>query len=185
MKRIVYTVAVALLVPTLSFAQLNLQNAATITLTKTEAITVKQLRNEVARIEEQAKRTLSAAERRQVLDVMINTRLAVQALSGTSWRSTENEVNQQLQQARDAMKAKLGRDPTDKEFEDAVKAETGMSFAEFKDDMRRQMTVQKYLMNKKRPLFESIKPTTEAEIVSTCTNSPRRAWSGPTPFAFP
>jgi hypothetical protein len=79
MKRIVQTVLFALLVPALSFAQLSLQNAATVNLTKTEPITVKQLKAEIAKIESQAKRALSPAERRQVLDVMINTRLAVQA----------------------------------------------------------------------------------------------------------
>jgi parvulin-like peptidyl-prolyl isomerase len=64
------------------------------------------------------------------------------------------------------MRAQLGRDATDKEFEDAVKAETGVSLPEFKEEMRRQLTVQKYLMNKKKPLFDAIKPPTEAEILS-------------------
>lgn len=166
MKRIAQTVVFALLVPALSFAQLNLQNAATINLTKTEPITVRQLKSEVAKIESQAKRQLSAAERRQVLEVMINTRLAVQAAERDKLAVTENEMNQQFVQARSAMKAKLGREPTDREFEDAVKAETGLALSEFKDEMRRQLTVQKYLMNKKRPLFDTVKPPTEAEIVS-------------------
>ena len=166
MKRILQMFVFALLVPALSFAQLNLQNAATVSLTKTEPITVKQLKSEVAKIESQAKRQLSTAERRQVLDVMINTRLAVQAAERDKLALTENELNQQLLQARSALKAQLGRDATDKEFEDAVKAETGLLLVDFKEEMRRQLTVQKYLMNKKRPLFDAIKPPTEAEIVS-------------------
>ena len=166
MKRIVQAFLLASLVPVLSFAQTDLQPAATINLTKTEPITVKQVKVEVAKIEAQTKRTLTSAERRQVLDIMINERLAMQAAERDKLSITENELNQQMQQARGMMKSKIGRDPTDKEFEDAVKAETGLKLADFKEQMRRQLTIQKYLMTKKRASFESIKQPTEAEISS-------------------
>ncbi|MFA6507155.1 MAG: peptidyl-prolyl cis-trans isomerase [Treponemataceae bacterium] len=166
MKRIVKAILLAALVPVLSFAQTDLQPAATVNLTKTEPITVKQLKAEITKIEVQSKRTLSVPERRQVLDIMINERLAMQASERDKLGLTENELNQQMQQARNMMKQKIGRDPTDKEFEEAVKAETGLKLADFKEQMRRQLTIQKYLMTKKRSLFEGIKPPTDAEILS-------------------
>lgn len=158
---------VSLLLPAGAFAQSDLQPAAIVKLTKTEPISVKQLKAEVSKLEAQAKRTLSQSERRQVLDVMINERLAVQAAERDKLAVAESEVNAQIQKAKDSMNAKLGRAPTDKEFEDALKAETGMTLAEYKDSMRRQMTVQKYLTTKKRDKFESVSAPTEAEIKST------------------
>lgn len=166
MKRFLKAVLLASLVPVLSFAQTDLQPVATVNLLKTEPITVKQLKAEVAKIETQSKRTLTVSERRQVLDIMINERLALQASERDKLGLSEGELNQQLQQARGVMKQKIGREPTDKEFEDAVKAETGLKLADFKEQMRRQLTIQKYLMTKKRSSFEAIKPPTEAEITS-------------------
>jgi parvulin-like peptidyl-prolyl isomerase len=166
MKRILYAALLAAFVPALTFAQADLQPVAIVKLTKTEPISVKQLKTEVQRFEAQAKRTLSVDERRQVLDVMINERLALQAAERDKIAITDNEFNQQFQQLRNSMAAQLKRQPTDAEFESAVKAETGLSLTEYKDQVRRQMTVQKFVLTKKRPLFESITTPTEDEIKS-------------------
>lgn len=167
MKRFLFASTLAALVPFLAAAQMDLQPAAIVKLTKTEAISVKQLKAEVAKIEAQGGRTLKAEERRQVLDVMINEILALQAAERDKVVVSDAELNTQLQQARASMKAKLGREPTNKEFEDAVKAETGLSLDEFKEQMRKQFTIQKYLTTKKRSLFEGMAAPTEAEIKST------------------
>jgi parvulin-like peptidyl-prolyl isomerase len=63
-----------------------------------------------------------------------------------------------------SMAAQLKRQPTEAEFESAVKAETGLSMGEYRDQIRRQMLVQKYVLTKKRPLFEGLKAPTEDEI---------------------
>jgi len=148
MKRILYAVLLAAFVPALSFAQAELQPAAIVKLTKTEPISVKQVRAEVQRFETQAKRTLTVAERREVLDVMINERLAIQAAERDKIAITDNELNQQIQQFRGGMAAQLKRQPTDAEFESAVKAETGLSLGEYKEQVRRQMIVQKFVHQK-------------------------------------
>lgn len=167
MKRFLFAATLVALVQTAAMAQMDLQPAAIVRLTKTEAISVKQLKAEVAKMETQAGRALQPEERRQVLDVMINEALALQAADRDKVVISDAELNNQLQQARSSMKAKLGRNPTDKEFEDAVKAETGMSLADFKEQMRRQLTIQKYLMTKKRPLFEGLAAPTDQEIKNT------------------
>jgi len=167
MKRFLSASLIVALVPVFAFAQMDLQPAAIVKLTKTEAITVKQLKAEVEKIESQTGKTLKAADRRQLLDVMINEVLALQAADRDKVVVSDAELNNQLQQARSSMNSKLGRAPTDKEFEDAVKVETGLSLADFKEQMRRQFTIQKYLMTKKRSSFEGITAPTEAEIKTT------------------
>jgi parvulin-like peptidyl-prolyl isomerase len=163
MKRILF-VLIGLLATVSVFSQVNLQPAATINLIRTEAITVGQLRIEVERMEQSTGRTLTHAERLQVLDVIINERLAMQAAEQDRIVVTENEVNQQIQALRSSMVQQLGRQPTDAEFAQAVRNESGLTVDAFREQMRRQMIVQKYLMHKKGDLINSVRPPTDDEI---------------------
>jgi parvulin-like peptidyl-prolyl isomerase len=166
MKQII-SVLLVLIVAGLGFAQNDLQPAAIVRLTKSEPITVKQYRTELERMEKSASRTLTTAERRQVLDVMINERLAVQAAERDKITVTDAEINNHIQQLRASMVQNLGRQPTDAEFALALKNETGLELAAYRDQLRRQALLQKYLMSKKQDLFNSIKQPTEEEILNT------------------
>lgn len=163
MKKTIF-VLVGLLTAVYSFAQANLQPVATINLIRTEAITVGQLRTEVERMEQSTGRTLNHSERLQVLDVMINERLVMQAAERDRITVTENEVNQQIQQLRSGMAQQLGRQPTDAEFAQAVMNESGLDVPTFRNELRKQMLVQKYLVSQKGDLINSIRIPTEAEI---------------------
>jgi parvulin-like peptidyl-prolyl isomerase len=151
------------------FAQTDplMQPAAIINLTKSEPITVKQFRTEVERMEKNTRRTLSEKERRDVLDAMINERLAIQAAEKDRIAVSENEVSQQINQLKTQMVQAIGRQPTDAEFATAIRNETGLEMTAFRDQVRRQLTTQKYLMSKKQSTLEGIKVPTETEIVST------------------
>jgi len=164
MKRTVFFVILGLLLTTSGFSQADLQPAAIVNLTKSEPITVKQLRTEVERMEKAAGRALTQPERLQVLDVIINERLALQAAERDKVSITEQEVNQQLQQLRNALAQQLGRQPTEAEFNQELRSESGMDAQAFREQLRRQMIVQKYLMTKKENLINSIRPPTEEEI---------------------
>jgi len=141
------------------------QVAAIVNLTKNEPITVAQLRTEVERMEKASGKTLSKTERLQVLDIMINERLAIQAAEKEKITISENEVNTQIQQLRAVLAQQLGRQPTDDEFNQAVKKESGLDFPVFREQLRKQLIVQKYLMAKKGDLIKNIKEPTEAEII--------------------
>jgi parvulin-like peptidyl-prolyl isomerase len=166
MKRILMVMMVLLLAAGTVFAQSDLQSVAIVRLTRSEPITVKQLRTEVEKMEQSGGRTLTATERRQVLDVMINERLAIQAAERDRVTISDAEVNNQLQQMRASMSQSLGRQPTDQEFEIAVLQETGSDVATFTASLRKQMLIQKYLMEKKRSIFDAMKAPTEAEITN-------------------
>jgi len=163
MKQIIFVI-LALFMAVPAFSQSALQSAATVNLTKTEAITVGQLRTDVERLEKATGKTLSKSERLEVLDTMINERLVIQAAERDRIMVTENEVNQQIQQLRSALAQQIGRQPTEAEFSQAVKNESGLDVQALKEQLRRQLIVQKYLMAKKGDLINSIKTPTDQEI---------------------
>ncbi|MDR0316780.1 MAG: SurA N-terminal domain-containing protein [Treponema sp.] len=149
------------------FAQSDLQPAAIVNLIRSEPITVKQFRTEVEKMERAAGRSLTEREQRDILDLMINERLVIQAAERDRVTVSESEVNQQINQLRAQMVQTIGRQPTDAEFNQAVKNETGLEMPAFREQMRRQLLVQKYLTSKKQSLFESIRVPTEQDILNT------------------
>jgi parvulin-like peptidyl-prolyl isomerase len=156
-----------LAVTALAAAQNDLQPAAIVNLTRSEPITVKQFRNEVERMEKGTGRTLNTTERRQVLDVLINEKLAIQAAERDKVAISENEVNQQMQQLRSGLAQSIGRQPTDAEFAQAIQNDTAMELPAFREQLRRQLLVQKYLQSKKQSVFDAVKIPTGEEIENT------------------
>jgi len=165
MKRLIIFVCLTFLAVS-AFSQADLQPVATVNLIRTEPVTVRQLRTEVERMEKSANRALTMDERRQVLDVVINERLVLQAAERDRVLITENEINQQIQQLKNTLAQQLGRQPTDAEYAQAVMNESGLDVNTFREQMRRQMIVQKYLMTKKGDLINSIRVPTDAEITT-------------------
>ncbi|MDR2509634.1 MAG: SurA N-terminal domain-containing protein, partial [Spirochaetaceae bacterium] len=104
-----------------AFGQNDMQTVATVRLTKTESITVKQLKIEVDNIQKATGKTLNNAERREVLDSMINQRLALQAADRDRVSVSDAEVNQQINEFRSQLAGRLGRNPTESEFADAIR----------------------------------------------------------------
>ncbi|MCL2472757.1 MAG: peptidyl-prolyl cis-trans isomerase [Treponema sp.] len=183
MKRFFILVLMAACIAFSVYAQQDLQPVAIVRLTKSEPITVKQLRTEIEKLAWQdlaprlnrpptaaeianAVQSVTPDQRKQILDVIINERLALQAADRDKVTVTDNELNQQIQQLRTQLAQSIGRQPTDDEFAQAIKNETGLDLPAFRDQLRRQSIVQKYLMSKKQDSFSSIKTPTDAEIVN-------------------
>jgi len=166
MKRNAFLTVICFLLAVPVFPQTDLQAVATINLIKTEAISVRQLRTEVERMEKAAGRTLNEQQRREVLDAMINERLAIQAAERDKITVSESEVNRQIDQLKAQMVQVIGRQPTDAEFATAIRNETGLDMSAFREQARRQLITQKYLMSKKQSTIENIKVPTDEEIVN-------------------
>ena len=164
MKKVTFFLLLFTVVAAMVAAQNDLQPAAIVNLTKSEPITVKQFRSEVERMEKGAGRALSAAERQQVLDVLINEKLAIQAAERDKVTISENEVNQQMQQLRTGLAQSMGRQPTEAEFAQAIRNDTALELPAFREQLRRQLLTQKYLVSKKQSILETVKPPTEGEI---------------------
>jgi hypothetical protein len=150
------------------FAQdIQLQPIAKVNLTKTEVITVKQYRAEVERTEKTAGRPLSPENRKQVLDMMVNEKLVIQAAERDKITISENEVTQQFEQLRVQLSRNIGRQPSDAEFAAAVRNQYGLELPAFRDQVRRQLIVNKYLQTKKQDVLSSLKVPTEEDIANT------------------
>jgi len=183
MKRFLILCILTIISGAFVFAQSDLQTVAIVRLTKSEPITVRQLRAEIDKLAwqdiaprigrqpttaeiTQASQGLNMQQRKQVLDIMINERLALQAAERDRITVSENELNQQITQLKSTMSQAIGRSPTDDEFAQAIKNETGMDLPSFRDQLRKQAITQKYLMSKKQDQFNNIKEPGEADIVN-------------------
>jgi len=182
MKRYFILFIFAVFPLTIAVAQADLQPVALVSLTKSEPITVKQLKTEIEKYFWQSITTrlgrlptttelsrevqnCSMEIKRQVLEVLINDRLAIQAAERDKITVTDNEVNQQISQLRAQMAQTIGRQVTDEEFATAIKNETGQDLPAFRDTMKRQGIVQKYLLSKKQDLFANMKQPTDEEVI--------------------
>jgi len=150
-----------------SFAQADLQPVAIINLTKSEPITVRQWRTEVERMEKGTGRPLTQQGRREILDRMINEKLLLQAAERDKLTVSENEITARINQSKGQMARILGRQPTDAEFAAELRSQTGLEVSAYREELRKQLITQKYLMAKKGGSFDKFQPPTEQEIVNT------------------
>ena len=164
MKRIALLALLFVFCSFCGFAQTDLQPAAIVKLTKSEPITVKQFRTEVERMEKLTSRTLTEAQKKEVLDAMIDERLVVQAADRDKITVSDSELNAQIQELKEMLGEQRGRPVTDMEFATVIKSEMGLDMPAYREQGRRQLLIQKYLLQTKKSLFDSIKEPTEAEI---------------------
>ncbi|MDR2445446.1 MAG: peptidyl-prolyl cis-trans isomerase [Spirochaetaceae bacterium] len=166
MKKRFIVFGLVLLSAAVVWAQNDLKTVATVTLTKTEQISVKMLRVRVEQMEAALGRPLNAEERREVLDGMINERLALQAAERERITVTETELNQQFNELRAQLARMIGRTPTDAEFNSAIRQQTGMELSAYREEAKKTLTIQKYMLAKKQDVLSSIKEPTDAEILA-------------------
>jgi parvulin-like peptidyl-prolyl isomerase len=118
----------------------------------------------VDRIEKLTGQALNTSQRREVLDGLINEKLFFQAAERDKVIVSEGEVTEQVTQLRTQLAQNLGRQPTDAEFSTAIQRQYGVDIPAFREQVRSEMLLQKYLMTKKQSIFESIKAPSDGDI---------------------
>jgi parvulin-like peptidyl-prolyl isomerase len=183
MKRFLVAFSLCFLVSSLSFAQIDLQTIAVVKLTKSEPITVKQVKTEAeqyvktAMIQEtgrqpsadelnRALQGLTLEDKRQVLNLMINEKLTLQAAERDKVSISESEINQQINGLRSQLAQNIGRQPTDAEFSLAIRNQMGVELPAYRDMLRRQLLMQKYLVEKKQGVINGFKNPTDEDILT-------------------
>jgi parvulin-like peptidyl-prolyl isomerase len=164
MRRFGFFFLVGVFIAGTVFAQNEMQTVATVRLTKTEPISVKQLQNEVALLEIQAKRPLTVDEKNQVLESMINQRLVLQAAERDRVAVSDGELTQQIERIRSSYARSLGRQPTEAEFTQAIRSQFDLDMPSFREYYRKQLTMEKYLLSKNQGLTETPAAPTAVEI---------------------
>lgn len=159
-QRILALLACAALVAPL-FAQGLTTPMATVRLTKTEIISERQFRDDVAKVEKIRGRALSAEERKAFLDDIIDDLLFAQMCERDGIRTTDAEVNAMIAQVR----SQLGQNVTDAQFEQYLTSQ-GVALADYRTLIRKQILQQKWLQTAKANEIRAIPPVTPQEILS-------------------
>jgi parvulin-like peptidyl-prolyl isomerase len=131
-------------------------------LIKKEPITVRQLKSELAPIEQARGRPYTVPERRAALDELVNQRLILQAAERDRIAVSEGEIDAAL---RDYLSQQNGRALTDAEYVQAMQ-QAGTNAPAVRQQVSRQLLMQKYLMSKKQAQINAVRQPTEDEITN-------------------
>jgi foldase protein PrsA len=138
--------------------------AATVRLTRPQAITVRQLRKVVDPFEERAKRPATKEERRQVLDGLVNRALIEQAGERDKVFVSDAEVKAKLDEVRKntGMQLSAGRDLTEQELQTLVK-NSGLAWDDYQKELRYSILTLNYVRMKKKGVIEAVTTPTDDE----------------------
>lgn len=148
------------------FADVIDKPVATVKLSKLEAITLKQFRQKVETLESRTQNALSLDDRKRLLDLLVGDILIKQAAEKEGLTVPQQEINARIEQARKSggQSLNLNRDLTDAELKSLIQ-QSGISWEEYMDQLQKALLQQKYVMQKKKSLFDAVGQPTEAEIV--------------------
>jgi parvulin-like peptidyl-prolyl isomerase len=132
-----------------------------VNLIRQEPITVRALKTELAPLEQARGQPYTVAERRAALDELVNQRLIIQAAERDRISVSEGEIDTAL---KDYLAQQYGRPLTDAEYAQALR-QSGANAATARQQISRQLLMQKYLMSKKQPQISAVKEPTDEEII--------------------
>jgi parvulin-like peptidyl-prolyl isomerase len=162
MKRLLLTVLFFMGGSWAVFAQNDAQTVAMVELIKKEPITVRQLKAELAPLEQARGQPYTAAERRLALDELVNQKLILQAAERDRIAVAENEIDAAL---RDYLSQQNGRALTDAEYTQAMQ-QAGPNVPAIRLQVSRQLLMQKYLMSKKQTQINAVRQPTDDDVVN-------------------
>lgn len=116
---------------------------ATVRLTRAEVIGQKEFRDKLARFERATNRTLAAEQKQELLNVMVNEILLVQAAERANVRVTDAEV---MSFAKST--ARVPNTVSDAEFRKLIEQQTGSTWDNFFKEAKKTFLIQKFLMTR-------------------------------------
>jgi len=165
MKRNFLVIAAIALVAQIGFAQLIDKPVATVKLSKFEVISVQQFRSKIEDLEARTQNKLSPEDRRKLLDLMISDKLISQAAAMDNITVTQGEIDSRIAVARQTggFGLNLNRELTDQEFRQLLQ-QSGLSWEEYLEELEKAILQQKFVMQKKKALFDKMAPPRDSEI---------------------
>ena len=164
MKKITGILITLLLICGSLFAQADLQALATVKLFKNESITVRQLK---LRAEVYKRQTglanFTLDQKKEILQSMIDEKLLIQAAQKDGINVSDAEVNQAFlssmseqigKQVTEQELAQIVKQQTNLSLDEFLKAQTMMNTAEYKQYIKNQIIVQRYLIAKKPEILK-------------------------------
>ncbi len=141
-------------------AQILDRPVAVVRLTETANIGQRQLQQDVQLIERQAGRTLSTAERAELLEERINGILLTQAAKKANIRVTDQEIDQAIA----AQRQSLGQPMTDGQFRQIVEQQMGLTWNAFVDEVRNRLIQEKFVLDRSQDKFDQVTEPDEKDI---------------------
>lgn len=150
------------------FAQNDLQVLSVVKYTKSESITVKQLKTRCTVYEKQYGRKLTVEERKQVLKAVKEERLVLQAAAKAGLSIPDSTVEQYFMQT---LSASVGANVTEKELNDMLLKQqgktldqvlldqVGMNVADYKVYLKNQLIAQQYIVSQKQKEIQAVVAT--------------------------
>jgi peptidyl-prolyl cis-trans isomerase SurA len=165
MKRFLVFVTILAIAAVAAGAQAIDKPAATVRLTRTESVSVSKLKKAIAPFEAQAKRALTADERKLVLDKLVSTLLIGQAAERDKITVSDAEIKVEIANTEKQLGAagNMGRDMTEAELQQYVKS-TGSSWDEFVKSIKDNKLLINYTLAKRKGLLEGVKPVTDQDV---------------------
>ncbi len=164
MKRVVPVSVLLMLCGTLLFAQAIDKPLATVRLTKTQAITQKQLKRIVDALESQYKVTMTKEQRLASLNDLISRTLIEQAAERDKVSITDAQLTKRVSDLKTlyGQQLGLGRELTDTEIQGLVKQQ-GLVWEDFLKDQKYLLLALSYAQAKNKAAFDAIKQPTDDE----------------------
>ena len=99
------------------------------------------------------------------LDLLISDILLKQALESDNVRVSTVEIDEAIEQQKSQIEAQNNVKLTDQQFRDAVTSQAGITWEEYRDQIKLQIGQQRYLLEKKADVLEEAKtPPSYQEI---------------------
>lgn len=170
MKKIALSIILLLATSVAAFAQSDLQVLAIVKYNKSESITVKQLKTRAEVYERQIGRSLTVQEKKDLLNLLIEEKLLLQAAQKEKIAVSDSDVDQTFAQT---LSQQLGANVSEKELSDYIKKtqgktleelflqQNGISVAEYKSNLKNQLLMQQYIIKTKQSEIEKISATND------------------------
>lgn len=165
-KRVAISLTIALFSTAGVFAQVIDKPAATVSLTKPEYISVNQLNQRVDQIDNIRKQNglpIPADNKTQVLDSMISEILISQAAARANITITQSEVDDTIAKQKQAVEAQVGQ-LDDTQFHTVIEQQTGLTWKDYVQQLKTQLTEQKYIMKEKGNVLNNVPTPTDQQI---------------------
>jgi len=134
---------------------------AIVKLTKTDVISQKKLNYNVGIYEQQIGKSLSMEEKEQVLETLINQMLVFQAAERDNVVVTDEQA---LQAGMNQMMQQIGQPISEEQYKKIILDQTGMDYEVYKENIKNQLVLEKYVTEKKRDFLIRVSTPTNEEI---------------------
>ncbi len=165
-KRVFLFLTIAILSTAGTFAQVIDKPAATVNLTKPEYISVNQLDQRVSQIDNIRKQNglpIPPDNKKQVLDSMISEILISQAAARANISITQSEIDDTIAKQKQAVEQQVGQ-LDNAQFHTVIEQQTGLTWKDYVQQLKTQLTEQKYIMKEKGNVLNNVPTPTEQEI---------------------